>query len=445
VRAKTNGRLRLRLPSRASSATASPERRLLARTATIMACRIAAGFTLALGLLGFCTFRVVLAEQHTQAEQELNYAMDYGNPSGATPCLWVFVVKDGQVQLPPTPPAGFPLESAVDTAPAQGKAVQTSVTVHGTVYDVLTEQRGDTVRQVVLDTWFAQADLDHLVRALMLVGLIGTATATIVGAELGRRSIAPLGDALDRQRRFVADASHELRTPLTRLYTRAQLLLRWRREELPEQLADELNTLVRSARELDDVVEDLLVSAGLRSDPSRSQRVNLADLAALAIEAERPRLASRSLELDRSLGSANVYGAASPLRRMIAILLDNAISHTEPTGSIEVRLHAADRGRSVELEVADNGTGFDPADGDRIFERFAQSGHAGPRRFGLGLALAREIAADHGGTIRAFGRPGAGAIFTVRLPAAHDQAAAVPVPEPVAESAAPATPTAKVE
>jgi two-component system, OmpR family, sensor kinase len=441
VTANANGRLRPRLGRRASSATAFPERRLLARTATIIACRIAAGFILALALLGFCTYRVVLAEQHTQAEQQLAYAMDYGTPSGATPCLWVFVVQDGKVQLPPTPPAGFPLESALDTAPAQGKAVQTSVTEHGTVYDVLTEQRGGTVRQVVLDTWYAQADLDHLLRALMLVGIIGTVAATLVGAELGRRSIAPLGDALARQRRFVADASHELRTPLTRLYTRAQLLLRWRQEELPERLADELNTLVRSARELDDVVEDLLVSAGLRSDPSRSRRVDLADLAALAIEAERPRLASRSLELDRSPGSANVYGAASPLRRMIAILLDNAISHTEPNGGIEVRLHAADRGRSVELEVADNGTGFDPADGERIFERFAQSGLAGPRRFGLGLALAREIAADHGGTIRAFGRPGAGAVFTVRLPAAHDLPAQIPSP-----AAAPVTaPAAKVE
>ena len=422
----------------ASAATASPERRLLTRTATILACRIAAGFALALALLGFCTFRVVLTEQHTQAEQQLNYAMAYGDPSDATPCLWVFVVKDGDIRMPPQPPAGFPLESAVAAAPAAGgDAVQTSVTEHGTVYDVLTEQRGGTVRQVVLDTWYAQADLDHLLRALMLVGIIGIAAATLVGAELGRRAIAPLGDALARQRRFVADASHELRTPLTRLYLRAQLLLRWRQEQLPEQLADELDTLVRSARELDDVVEDLLVSAGLRSDPSRSRRVDLAELAAAAIEAERPRLAERTLELDRTLGSANVYGAASPLRRMIAILLDNAISHTEPTGTIEVRLHAADRGRSVELEVADDGTGFDPADGERIFERFAQSGHAGPRRFGLGLALAREIAADHGGTIRAFGRPGVGATFTVRLPAAHSPAAAVPKPT---EPSVPGTP-----
>ena len=97
-----------------------------------------------------------------------------------------------------------------------------------------------------------------------------------------------------------------------------------------------------------------------------------------------------------------------PLRRMVATLIDNAISHTEPSGRSRSRCGPA-TAPHLELEVADDGTGFDPADCERIFERFAQSGHSGPRRFGLGLALAREIAADHGGTIRAVGRPGAGA------------------------------------
>jgi signal transduction histidine kinase len=228
----------------------------------------------------------------------------------------------------------------------------------------------------------------------------------------------PLGDALARQRRFIADASHELRTPLTRLHTRAQLLLRWRQGQLPEGLGDELTALVRSSRELNDVVEDLLLSAGLRSDPSRREVVDLAEITSAAVDAERPRLASRSLVLSAS--PAKVCGAPSPLRRMIATLLDNAISHTESTGTIRVTLRPADRGRSIELEVADDGTGFDPADCERIFERFAQSGHSGPRRFGLGLALAREIATDHGGSIRAVGSLGAGATFTVRLPLAPD-------------------------
>jgi signal transduction histidine kinase len=424
---------------------------MLARAAAVLACRIAAGFLVALALLGYCTYRVVLAEQRTQAEQQLSFALDYGSPGEATPCLWLFVVDDGKVQRAGQAPPGFPLDSAVAAAKDGAAPTQTSVTSAGSVYDVLTVRHGDVVRQAVLDTWYQQLDVDHLVRALLLVGLLGVGAATVVGAELGRRSIAPLGDALARQRRFVADASHELRTPLTRLHTRAQLLLRWRQDQqLPEKLAEELGTLVRSAGELNDVVEDLLISAGLRADPVRRRLVDLAELAAAAVQAERPRLEARSLELkvgaesnagDESGGEPGgeagsepdggasgdapqlmVQGAASPLRRMIATLIDNAIGHTGPDGRIEVSVRPAEHGM-IELEVADDGTGFDPADRERIFERFAQSGTPGPRRFGLGLALAREIAADHGGTIRAEGRPGQGATVTVRLPAAPPTAA----------------------
>jgi signal transduction histidine kinase len=277
-----------------------------------------------------------------------------------------------------------------------------------------------------MDTWYQQADLDHLVRALVLVGLFGVAAATIVGVEVGRRSIAPLGDALARQRRFVADASHELRTPLTRLHTRAQLLLRRPAEQVPEPLAEELGALVRAAGELNDLAEDLLVSAALHDDPERSRVVDLAALARETAEAERPRLQNRILDVvvERGRGTPDaarafaVNGAAAPLRRMIAILLDNAMGLTEDDGRISLLIRSTDR-NMVELQVADDGTGFDQADSERIFERFAQSGHQGPHRFGLGLALAREIAADHAGTIRAESRPGMGATFTVRLPAAR--------------------------
>jgi len=396
---------------------------MLARAATKLAGRIAAGFLVALALLGYCTYRVVIAEQHTQAEQQLNYALAYGSPNDATPCLWLFVVENGKVLHPQQAPAGFPLESAIAASrtSATPTPVQTTVSLNGTQYDVISEDQDGIVRQAVFDAWYQLDDIDHLFRALLMVGLLGVGAATIVGAELGRRSIAPLGDALARQRRFVADASHELRTPLTRLHTRTQLLLRWKQDQqLPARFTEELDALVRSAGELNDVVEDLLISAALRTDPHRRRDVDLSALVTEVMEAERPRLESRTLVLDGA--PATVHGAESPLRRMITALIDNAVGHTEPTGRIEVAVRQTER-NVIELEVTDDGTGFDPADRQRIFERFAQSGRPGPHRFGLGLALAREIAADHGGTIRAVGRPGHGATFTVRLPAAPNPAA----------------------
>ena len=419
---------------------AAPDRRALVRTAVVLACRIALGFLVALALLGCTMYRIVEAAQQRQAERELNYTLEHSSPDNTFPAVWLFVIDGGAVQQTARAPGGFPLESAVRAAKDGAAPSRTSIAGGTDTYEVMTVRQGDVVRQAVLSDWYLQADLDHILRALILVGLLGVAAATLVGAELARRSIAPLGDALARQRRFVADASHELRTPLTRLHTRIQLLLRRPCDDLPDGLRDELDAIARASNELNDIVEDLLVSAALRADPERRHRVDLAALAADVIESERPRLESRSLKLlaepgpdagRRPAGHATaVHGAESPLRRMIATLIDNANGHTEPTGRIELRISPAQRGM-VELVVEDDGTGFDPKDRERIFERFAQSGHPGPRRFGLGLALAREIAADHGGTISAEGRPGQGATFTVRLPATRRSAQAEP--EPVSE------------
>jgi signal transduction histidine kinase len=73
--------------------------------------------------------------------------------------------------------------------------------------------------------------------------------------------------------------------------------------------------------------------------------------------------------------------------------------------------------RRVTATVRDDGAGLDPAQAHRLFERFARGDHGDGRRFGLGLALVREVVAAHGGTVTASGRPGEGASFTITLPA----------------------------
>jgi signal transduction histidine kinase len=109
-----------------------------------------------------------------------------------------------------------------------------------------------------------------------------------------------------------------------------------------------------------------------------------------------------------------VQGVPTALRRVLSALLDNALGHTPPGGSIEVWLGVPDE-RHVELRIRDTGIGFPSADAERIFERFARGSDGDGRRFGLGLALVREVVTGHGGTIAAAGRPGDGATFTLRL------------------------------
>src|SRR2546423_209876 len=118
---------------------------MLARAAALLACRIAAGFLVALALLGFCAYRVVLDEQHAQARHELGLALGFESPDKSIPCLWLFEVDGAQVRLPPQAPPGFPLQSAVaaaqaDVAPSRAHVIH--VTDGRTGYDVMTVRRG---------------------------------------------------------------------------------------------------------------------------------------------------------------------------------------------------------------------------------------------------------------------------------------------------------------
>jgi signal transduction histidine kinase len=166
-----------------------------------------------------------------------------------------------------------------------------------------------------------------------------------------------------------------------------------------------------------DIVEEMLLSAQLRAEPAQFGPVDLGAVAADVVEAYRPQAVDRDVSLDLAAGPepATVRGVPSALRRAIAALVDNALGHVRAGGTVAVSV----RGEPDEVicEVRDDGVGFDPAESDRMFDRFARGGHGEGRRFGLGLALVRETVEAHGGTVTADSEPGHGATFTVSLPA----------------------------
>ncbi len=101
--------------------------------------------------------------------------------------------------------------------------------------------------------------------AMLVAGGLGLVLAVLAGAWFARRAVRPLAAALALQRRFVADASHELRTPLTLLSTRTQLLRRHlRRGADADELTGEVDGVVTDARQLADILDDLLLAADTR-------------------------------------------------------------------------------------------------------------------------------------------------------------------------------------
>jgi two-component system, OmpR family, sensor kinase len=219
--------------------------------------------------------------------------------------------------------------------------------------------------------------------------------------------------SFDRERRFVADASHELRTPVAVI--RAELEAALRAGGHDEQVREALVAALEECDHLAQLAEDLLVVARAAEGelPMRREAIEVRPL----LEGVRARFADRAREHGRELrvdGGDGLRVAADDLRLRQALgnLVDNALRHG--AGEIVLRARRNEQDGGVELEVADQGPGFDPDLADRAFERFARGDAARTRGgTGLGLAIVRAIAEAHGGRaeIANGGEPGA----TVRL------------------------------
>ncbi len=223
--------------------------------------------------------------------------------------------------------------------------------------------------------------------------------------EIGRltgvlnRMLGSLEQARTSERRFLADASHELRTPVTTLLGNVEYAARHGTD--PGVLAD----LRRDATRLARLVDDLLVLERAGVAAQEPVPVELDQLARDSIRAHDGQVRAARIE------PVTVEAEEAALRRVLDNLIENALVHGPPGGAVEVTLVRRE-GRAL-LTVRDQGEGPDPANRERLFERFWRGADASDRPgSGLGLSIAAAIVERHGGRIAVDG-----SAFTVELPA----------------------------
>jgi two-component system OmpR family sensor kinase len=214
-------------------------------------------------------------------------------------------------------------------------------------------------------------------------------------AEAFDHMLDRLDEAFSRQREFVSDASHELRTPLTAIRGQLEVLARGEAPPPEEVRRVEGVAMVEMAR-IERLVDDLLTLARLdEAAPLERREFALAPyLERLAGEG-----AFGGVELGE-LPSGSLRADPDRLTQVLRNLLANARRHAGPAG--RVALSATVAGRRLRIRVDDDGPGVDPAERERVFDRFHRSEGARDRRSGgsgLGLAIARSIVELHGGRI----------------------------------------------
>ena len=265
-----------------------------------------------------------------------------------------------------------------------------------------------------------------LAATLAVVEVAALAVFLVISLFFSRWALRPVARAWTQQRRFVADASHDLKTPLTVILANTSIALEHPERSVASQ-SQWLESTQHEAEAMQGLVGDLLTLAKMDEEEAAAQsgaarpaleEVDLSDV----IEGEVLQFESVAFERGVKLGSQvepgiKLRGNEQRLRRLAGTLIDNACKYVDDGGAVDVALSRA--GKQAKLEVRNTGAPISPEDLPHVFDRFyradkARTGGAGGH--GLGLAIARAIAEEHGGALTVASTQAEGTAFTATLP-----------------------------
>ena len=265
-----------------------------------------------------------------------------------------------------------------------------------------------------------------LAATLAVAEVAALAVFFVISLFFSRWALRPVARAWTQQRRFVADASHDLKTPLTVILANTSIALEHPERSVASQ-SQWLESTQHEAEAMQSLVGDLLALAKMDEEEAAAQsgaarlaleEVDLSDV----IEGEVLQFESVAFERGVKLGSQvepgiKLRGNEQRLRRLAGTLIDNACKYVDDGGAVDVALSRV--GKQAKLEVRNTGAPISPEDLPHVFDRFyradkARTGGAGGH--GLGLAIARAIAEEHGGTLTASSTQAEGTAFTATLP-----------------------------
>lgn len=252
---------------------------------------------------------------------------------------------------------------------------------------------------------------------LLLFNIAVLAVGGGVSYFLARRTLKPIEEALEMQKRFAGDASHELRTPLTAMQTEIEVALR-STDLTKEEAVSLLKSNLEEVAKLKSLSEGLLTLATAGSNDKDNETVAVSKLIESAIDQVSKQAAAKKIKLSSSIKKAQVSGNPQQLTNLVSILLDNAIKYS-PSGS-RVDINTKTRDKQAIITVSDQGHGIAAADLPHIFERFYRTDVSRSKNtaqgYGLGLAIAKKIADLNDGSISVKSALGKGSTFDIILP-----------------------------
>ncbi|WP_342420589.1 HAMP domain-containing sensor histidine kinase [Paenibacillus sp. FSL E2-0178] len=309
-------------------------------------------------------------------------------------------------------------DAALKEALSNGKDIG-RFTLDGSRWIFMVKHTADGKQIVFMDITSQQKILTNLIYTFTAVGLLMLIILYFTSRFFANRSIAPVREAFDKQKQFIADASHELKTPLTIINTNADVLLSNSDDTIRNQ-AKWLQYIKSETERMTRLTNDLLYLTEM--DDSRTgmihSKFNMSDAVENIILTMEAVIFEKNISFDYNIEpELTVLGNSEQIKQVVMILLDNAVKYTNPKGAVTISLKK--QNNDVLLSVSNTGEGIAAEHLTRIFDRFYRTDTSRARKqggYGLGLAIARSIVDQHKGKIYAKSVIGESTTFYVQLP-----------------------------
>lgn len=255
----------------------------------------------------------------------------------------------------------------------------------------------DKSKLIIVDNSKTNERLQNILKITLILFLVFEVVIVIISKAISRLISRPVEDTFNKQKRFIEDASHELKTPIAVIMANAEMLEKNKKED------KWLKNIVNETERMNKLVKDLLDLAKLENGVNKGSYT----ISNISKEIEKTILTFESMAFENNIKldykieeDIKLNCNSNQIKQLVAILLDNAIKHSYKDKKVKVSLYK--QKEEIILNVVNNGDTINKADLSKIFERFYRvdsSRNRSQNRYGLGLAIAKNIVENHNGKI----------------------------------------------